>query len=66
MNKFHITRRGFFKRLSFVSAATGLPIWYLERELAAADAETVKSANDKPGIALIGCGGQGRGDAANA
>lgn len=67
MNKFHITRRDFFKRLSFVSAATGLPIWFLERELAeAAETQSVTSPNDKPGIALIGCGGQGRGDASNA
>ena len=61
---FHVSRRSFLKRLSVAAAATGLPLWFLERELAAAEATPKPlSANDRPGIALVGCGGQGRGDA---
>ena len=42
-------------------------MWFVERELAQA-AEPVKplSPNDRPLIALIGCGGQGCGDARDA
>jgi predicted dehydrogenase len=43
-------------------------MWFVERELSAAQtpASVPSSANDRPGIALIGCGGMGRGDAKNA
>ncbi len=64
---FHFSRRSFLKKCSRAAAATGLPLWFLERELAEAAADSKPlSANDRPGIALIGCGGQGRGDAGNA
>ena len=64
---FHIRRRSFLKRCSLAAAATGLPAWFWERELAeTAAAEPRLAANDRPGIALVGCGGQGRGDAGNA
>lgn len=64
---FHITRRSFLKRCTVVAAMTGLPLWVIQRDLAAAEAGTRKlSPNDRPGIALIGCGGMGRGDALNA
>jgi predicted dehydrogenase len=44
-----------------------LPLWFLERQAAvAADAPKRPAANDRPGIALVGCGGMGRGDATNA
>jgi predicted dehydrogenase len=64
---FQISRRSFLHRCSATAAATGLPLWFVERELASAaqPAKTV-AANDRPGIALIGCGGQGSGDAVNA
>jgi predicted dehydrogenase len=64
---FQISRRSFLKRCSVVAAMTGLPLWMVERDLAAA-AEPAKtlSPNDRPGIALIGCGGMGRADATNA
>lgn len=52
-----------------VAAATGLPLWFVERQLAAA-AETpapkLPSPNDRPLIAQIGCGGMGTVDALNA
>ncbi len=69
MNKpFQISRRSFLKRGAATAAATGLPLWFVERELAAAQevAPQPASPNDRPGLALIGCGGQGRGDAGAA
>ena len=47
---------------------TGLPLWFIERQqLEAAELTTTPpTPNDRPGIALIGCGGMGRGDAKNA
>ena len=65
---FHISRRMFLRRCSATAAATGLPLWFVERELALAaePAKVVVSPNDRPAIALIGCGGQGSGDAGNA
>ena len=67
-SKSHIvSRRHFLKTATATAAATGLPLWFIERELDEAHAaEEPKSANDKPGIALVGCGGQGRGDTGNA
>jgi predicted dehydrogenase len=49
------------------AAATGLPLWFLEREMAeAAPARKRLGPNDRPAFALVGCGGMGRGDASNA
>jgi len=65
---FHLSRRSFLQRCATVAAMTGLPLWFIERHLLADD-ETPKkipSPNDRPGLALIGCGGMGRGDATNA
>lgn len=62
---FQISRRSFVKRCAATAAATGVPLWLVERELAAAQ-ETARppaSPNDRPGIALIGCGGRGMDDA---
>lgn len=68
MNKnFHISRRSFLSRCSLAAAATGLPLWFVERQLSAAEvAKTITSPNERPGVALIGCGGMGMGDAGNA
>lgn len=64
---FQISRRSFLARCSTVAAATGLPLWFVERELAAQETPRVtRSPNDRPGIALVGSGGMGRGDAKNA
>jgi predicted dehydrogenase len=55
-------------RRSFLKAAAGaamLPAWYLEECQATADPPP-RSPNERPNIALIGCGGQGQGDARNA
>ncbi len=64
LKPFQISRRSFVSRCSVVAAATGLPAWFVERELSAAAASDKQpSANDRPGIVLVGCGGMGRGDA---
>jgi myo-inositol 2-dehydrogenase / D-chiro-inositol 1-dehydrogenase len=60
------SRRSFLKACSITAAATGLPLWFLERETDAATKTRLLSPNDRPGIALVGCGGMGRGDAGNA
>src|SRR6185295_14381534 len=66
---FQISRRTFIKRTSLTAATTGLPLWFVERDLArAAEQITTPSTspNNRPGLALIGCGGQGSGDLAGA
>jgi predicted dehydrogenase len=66
---FHINRRSFIQRGSLIAAATGLPMWFVQRDLArAAEPDTASSTspNSRPGLALIGCGGQGSGDLAGA
>lgn len=45
------------------AAASGLPVWFLEECRAQ---EQPAKKDDKPGIALVGCGGRGRGDLAAA
>ena len=51
-------RRRFVRTAAGICAATSLPAWFLgESEPAGAQELT---ANDKPGIGLIGCGGRGR------
>ena len=52
-----------FDRRTALKVAVGLPAW-LATELRAAD-DPPKPA-EKPKVALIGCGGQGRGDAQSA
>ncbi|MGA2750625.1 MAG: Gfo/Idh/MocA family oxidoreductase [Verrucomicrobiota bacterium] len=63
---FYLSRRSFLKRCSLAAAATGLPAWFVERDFADEAAPPSSSPNERPGIALIGCGGMGRYDASNA
>jgi predicted dehydrogenase len=64
---FHISRRSFLQKCSLAAAASGLPLWFVQRELAAQETvKNISSPNDRPGLALIGCGGQGQYDAENA
>ena len=64
---FYVSRRRFLKTSAAVAAATGLPAWFLERERAeAATPRKPLGPNDRPGIALVGCGGQGSGDCGSA
>ena len=54
------SRRQLFKSTAAIAAAWGLPFWYTEELLGQSAAQTPKSPNDQPPIALIGCGGRGR------
>ena len=57
------SRRGLLKAGGAGALLLSLPEWFVEETLDAAQAKPPKSANDKPNIALIGCGGRGRVDA---
>ena len=65
---FLISRRSFLARCTAAATTAGLPLWFVKAELAAAAETATKtiSPNSRPNIALIGCGGMGRGDAKNA
>ena len=64
----NISRRTFVRDCAAIAAATGLPRWFVEQELSASTsgAGQPRAPNDRPGIALIGCGGMGRGDLKSA
>jgi predicted dehydrogenase len=63
----HVTRREFLRSVAAAAGASALPKWYLaESEGAVASPVAVPGPNDRPAVALIGCGGMGRGDARNA
>lgn len=59
------TRRGFLKATTAGTAIATLPAWFLESSVSSGFAAE-KSPNERPRIALIGCGGMGTGDAKNA
>ena len=63
---FYINRRHFLKSSGVVAAGAALPAWFLQREEASAATPKPLGPNDRPGIALIGCGGQGSGDCEGA
>lgn len=54
----HLHRRSFLRSAAAAAAASSLPSWFVEQDVAAQDEKL--AANDKPGIALIGCGGRGK------
>jgi len=62
-----ISRRSFLRRTTAIAAASGLPLWFVQREVARGETPTRKvlSPNERPKIALIGCGGMGTGVARN-
>jgi predicted dehydrogenase len=64
--EFQVSRRTFVRRVATLAAMTGLPVWFVERQLLGAEAPATLSPNDRPGIGLIGCGGMGKADATNA
>src|SRR5258706_11320630 len=68
MNSFNIlvNRRHFLRSSGIAVAGATLPAWFLAREQASAATPNTLSPNDRPGIALVGCGGQGTGDCNNA
>ncbi|MBC7816656.1 MAG: Gfo/Idh/MocA family oxidoreductase [Planctomycetaceae bacterium] len=57
-------RRSFLRTAAATVAATSLPRWFLEEVAQAAPAAS--AADEQPAVALVGCGGMGRGDAKNA
>ena len=59
----HLSRRGFLGTAVATAAATSLPAWFLDE---CAAQQPSKESNNTPGVALIGCGGRGRGVAAGA
>src|SRR5260221_535189 len=61
-----LTRRELLKSGAALAAAGALPRWFIEETAAHPAVEEPKSPNDRPGILLVGCGGMGAGDAANA
>jgi predicted dehydrogenase len=64
MKTFHVSRRAFLQRCTTAAALSGLPLWFVERTLAAESTTARKlSPNDRPGVALIGAGSQGTRDA---
>jgi predicted dehydrogenase len=57
-----------FRRRDFLRATAGaalLPAWFLEESRTLAKTPEPRTANDRPNIGLIGCGGMGCGDAQN-
>lgn len=58
-----LPRRAFLKTASAFAASAGLPLWFAEETLDAATPPPPPGPNDKPNVALIGCGGMGRNDA---
>ncbi|MHC4207145.1 MAG: Gfo/Idh/MocA family protein [Planctomycetota bacterium] len=62
------SRRTFLKTAGAAAAASSLPFWFTEECNAQQRRRTAESLppSEKLNLALIGCGGQGRGDARNA
>jgi predicted dehydrogenase len=61
-----LNRRRFLKTSAAIAAASTLPKWFVEECEARPKPSRVLSPNEQPAIALVGCGGRGRGDAGNA
>ncbi len=55
-----VSRRRLMKSSAAIAAAAALPHWFAAEVLAQAPPVKPRSANDRPGYALIGCGGRGR------
>ena len=66
MNMQSVDRRRFLKTAASISAASSLPAWFVKECLASPQDKPAESANDKPSVALIGCGGRGIGVANEA
>jgi len=57
-----LSRRRFLKTSAVIAAGSALPAWFVEQSRSYAATTKPLSPNEKPNIALIGCGGQGRYD----
>lgn len=62
----NFNRRRFLKTSAAIVAASTLPKWFVQECEARPKHKRVLSPNEQPAIALVGCGGMGRGDAQNA
>ena len=60
----YVTRRRFLQTAAV--AASTLPAWFQAESDAATPPAPRLGPNDQPAVALVGCGGMGRGDAKNA
>jgi predicted dehydrogenase len=60
------SRRRFLTTSVALAAASSLPRWFLEDSASAQELPQPQSPNDKPGIALVGCGGRGKAVARDA
>jgi myo-inositol 2-dehydrogenase / D-chiro-inositol 1-dehydrogenase len=60
------SRRRALQGVAGLAAGSLLPAWFAEQALAADKPQEPRSANDMPGVALVGCGGRGRGVAKEA
>ena len=65
-DSFSFNRRRFLKTSAATIAATSVPKWFLSECEAAPRRTQSLSPNDQPAVALVGCGGMGRGDASKA
>lgn len=65
-NAQRFSRRTAVKSGFMLAGCAGLPAWFAAETAALAAPEEPKSPNDMPGILLVGCGGQGTGDARQA
>src|SRR2546427_808830 len=57
-----VSRRRFLKTSAAVAGGAALPAWFIEQSRSYAATTKPLSPNDRPNIALIGSGGQGRYD----
>ena len=64
--RIHISRRRFLERTGALAAVASLPAWMAQECAAQETKSATTSPNDTIQIGLIGCGGQGQGDARNA
>jgi predicted dehydrogenase len=61
-----MNRRHFIKTAGLAASVSSLPFWFEEELAAQSSVAKPKMKNDRLGIALIGCGGRGTGDARGA
>ena len=62
----NVSRRRFLEKAGMLAAVTSLPAWMTEECQAQEGQTTAASPSDAIQIGLVGCGGQGSGDARNA
>jgi predicted dehydrogenase len=67
MNSSQTGRRIFLQTAAAMAAASSLPTWFIDEcQAQQAGAKANSGKNDKPAVALVGCGGRGRSIAAAA